>query len=115
MQKGKPPVPFRVEVRHPEDDTTVIVVSGEVDMCTIQKHLNRHVETIGSAKDKVVIDLRPTTYIDSEGWKWIERMYRAIVIAGKELVIKVLSVGAVKRFFDIMGPINVKSLGIEYY
>lgn len=101
MPKKQIPIPFRVEVDHPDRDTTILTVTGEVDEHTVREYLNEQVETISSAKRKVIIDLQAVTYFSAAGISWLIRMVEKIDELGKKLVIEVMPQGIVDKIFGV--------------
>ena len=56
---------FDVKTEQISDDTTVIALSGEVDLYTAPEFKQQLLETIGQGTKEVVVDLSDTTFIDS--------------------------------------------------
>ena len=56
---------FDVKTEQISDDTTVIALSGEVDLYTAPEFKQQLLETIGQGAKEVVVDLSDTTFIDS--------------------------------------------------
>lgn len=60
------PAPFRVDV-HPERDTVRVVPVGELDLATGELLEQQLHELHSAGFDRVVLDLRELTFIDSSG------------------------------------------------
>jgi len=56
---------FDVKTEKISDDTSVIALSGEVDLYTAPEFKERMVELIESGKKQIVVDLSKATFIDS--------------------------------------------------
>jgi anti-sigma B factor antagonist len=56
---------FDVKTEQISDNTTVIALSGEVDLYTAPEFKQQLLETIGQGTKEVVVDLSDTTFIDS--------------------------------------------------
>jgi anti-sigma B factor antagonist len=56
---------FDVKTEQVSDNTTVIALSGEVDLYTAPEFKQQLLETIGQGTKEVVVDLSDTTFIDS--------------------------------------------------
>jgi anti-sigma B factor antagonist len=56
---------FDVKTEQVSDNTTVIALSGEVDLYTAPEFKQQLLETIGQGAKEVIVDLSDTTFIDS--------------------------------------------------
>ena len=56
---------FDVKTEQISDNTTVIALSGEVDLYTAPEFKQQLLETIGQGAKEVIVDLSDTTFIDS--------------------------------------------------
>jgi anti-sigma B factor antagonist len=58
---------FRIEPSPLNDDTTVIVVGGEVDLFTAPDLKAAIGQSLDAGRSRVVVDLTDTTFLDSSG------------------------------------------------
>ncbi|HLM32847.1 MAG TPA: STAS domain-containing protein [Gaiellaceae bacterium] len=56
---------FDVKTEQISDETTVIALSGEIDLYTAPEFKQQLLETIGQGAKEVIVDLSETTFIDS--------------------------------------------------
>jgi anti-anti-sigma factor len=82
------------------DSVATVVVSGELDLATAPR-LSAAVAEHGDAK-LLVLDMTPTTFIDSTGVRALLRADRRAVGSGSRLVV-VASDGAVRRVLELCG------------
>ena len=92
---------FHVEVE-PERDKVRVRPVGELDVATVGDVRERIAEVVESGFRHLVIDLRPTTFIDSSGLNLLLQTAAAASVDGWELAI-VEGPPAVRRAVDITG------------
>ncbi len=80
------------------DSQVVAAVRGEVDMETAPLLWTHLEEALPAAKDRLVVDLRDTTFIDSTGVAVFIRAFKWLQDAGAELVLRCPSPTARKVF-----------------
>ena len=89
--------PLDVAVQR-HDGTTVVVVSGEIDMATAPK-LRAHLVT---AKGHVIVDLRAVSFLDSSGIAALVDARKRLTDAGGNLLLRKPE-GIVRRALEIIG------------
>lgn len=60
-------VDFRLEVDRPVSDTVVVVVFGDVDLHSAGALDERLADAIAGGATSLVVDLTPSTFVDSQG------------------------------------------------
>ncbi len=92
---------FRVEV-HAEPDGTRVAPHGEVDLATVGSIRSRIDECIAAGCDRLLLDLRAVTVLDSTGVRLVLDTAAAARAAGCELVL-IDGPAEVQRTFEIAG------------
>jgi anti-sigma B factor antagonist len=96
-----PSLLFHVDVE-PDRDAVRVRPTGELDLATAGQVRERIAELVASGFQRLVIDLRPTTFIDSTGLRLLLETDAAAKDGGWELAV-VDGPPAVRRAFDITG------------
>lgn len=93
-EQTSPPDAFRVGVVH-EDRAVRIRPIGEVDLLTIDPLRERTHEALAAGADRVILDLRAVTFVDSNGlhlamdaYRWATRNRIEFVIIGGPPVVQ---------------------------
>lgn len=92
---------FRVDVVYAHDGVRVRPV-GEVDLATIGRLRGRMNEAMAAGADRVVLDLRATTFFDSSGLHLVMHTDAWATRSGTEFVI-IAGPRAVQRTFEVAG------------
>ena len=92
---------FRVAVAHEHGGVRVRPI-GEVDLATIGRLRERMNEAMAAGADRVVLDLRATTFLDSSGLHLALDTDRWATRNGTEFVI-IVGPSAVQHAFDAAG------------
>jgi len=98
------PVPagrFHVHVE-PDRDTVRVCPAGEVDLATVGEVRSRIDELVAAGFQRLVIDLRQTTFLDSSGLRLLLEVDAASRAAAWKLAI-IEGPLAVQRAFEITG------------
>lgn len=96
-----PAASFRVDV-HPEPDGTRVSPHGEVDLDTVGTVRRRLDECVAAGCDRVLLDLRAVTFLDSTGVYLVLDTAAAARAAGWELVL-IEGPANVQRTFELAG------------
>jgi anti-anti-sigma factor len=94
-------VEFRVDVTSEHGDVRVRPV-GDVDVATIGRLRERMTEAMGAAADRVILDLRATTFFDSSGLHLVLDTDTWATRTATEFVI-IAGPPAVQHAFDVAG------------
>ncbi|WP_330249865.1 STAS domain-containing protein [Nocardia sp. NBC_00565] len=89
-------------VSHPRGDVTLIVVAGEIDLCTAPRLRDMLLRAYGSRVSTMVVDLSPVTFFAAAGLTTlIEAQAAAEQAAGRMVLIT--TVRCVDRVIEITG------------
>jgi anti-anti-sigma factor len=94
-------VEFRVCVVHDHGDVCIRPV-GDVDLASIGQLRDRTNEALAAGADRVILDLRATTFLDSTGLHLVIEIDRWATRTGSEFVI-IAGPPAVQTAFDAAG------------
>jgi anti-anti-sigma factor len=94
-------VEFRVDVRREQGDVRVCPI-GDVDVATIGRLRARMNEAFAAVADRVILDLRATTFLDSSGLHLVVDTDTWATRSGTEFVI-IAGPPAVQHTFDVAG------------
>ena len=99
------PAPFRVDA-HPERDAVRVVPVGELDLATAEL-LEKQLRELRSAGfQRVVLDLRELTFIDSSGIRIVVAEHRLAEQAGREFSL-IPGPPAVQRALEVCGLLDL--------
>lgn len=99
---------------HYEDDIPVIEASGECDLITSRKLKETADDLIRTGRNKIVFDLRDTSYIDSSGFRALLEARNKVVQKGGNIALVSLT-APVERVFDLLrlGQLIIRTDTIE--
>jgi anti-anti-sigma factor len=97
-----------------EDDTTIVRVSGEVDLHTSPQLRALLLEAVATSARSLMIDLAEVSYMDSSGVGTLVYVKREVEQAGGRLVLvgpqprvlSVLEITHLDKFFTIAGSVD---------
>jgi anti-anti-sigma factor len=96
--------PFRVEV-HPERDAVRVVPVGELDLATSPLLERELLELRSSGFDRVVLDMRRLSFIDSSGMRVVVAEHRFADTADREFSL-ISGPPAVQRVLELCGMLG---------
>ncbi len=86
----------------PKDGWIALTVEGEVDLATVADLESAVEEVLDGQTANLVIDLNPTSFMDSTGLRALVEADRGFKAAGRSFAIAVAS-GPVARLIDLSG------------
>jgi anti-sigma B factor antagonist len=103
--RASPPAAFRIEIQ-PARDRVLVAAHGELDIATAPELADELDALVDRGFHTIVVDLRPTTFIDSSGVHLLVRH-----TARPDATISVISgPRSVTRVLDIAGALEVLRL-----
>jgi anti-sigma B factor antagonist len=93
-----------------EDQTPVVVATGEIDMATAPMLANELTSAIESSAVLVVLDLVEVTFFDSSGLRVAIVAHRDLSEQGRRLAVVCDPAGHVRRTFALAGLAEVLDL-----
>jgi anti-anti-sigma factor len=100
----------RVDVE-PADSASVFRLSGEIDMSNADELFAAIGSSVPIGTSRLVVDLSPTTYIDSAGVRLLFRLASRAVARRQELLIVVPEASPIRAVLELMGLPMVSSAG----
>jgi anti-sigma B factor antagonist len=102
-------IEFEISERPIDDKTTVIAVTGEVDLFTAPEFKQKVSTAIDAGRSHVIVDLGATTFIDSSSLGVLIGAHRRLKLRGGALTV-VCDNEAIVKTFRITGLDGVFSL-----
>ena len=84
-----------------QDSTEIVAVSGDVDLATVDV-LRAQLTSALQRGDKVVLDLREVSFMDTQGLAAVIEAERSSAASGTQFVV-VRAPAAVHRLFEMIG------------
>ena len=95
-------IEFSAYDEHVDDATQVVAVRGEIDLFTAPEFKSRIHDAIEAGRDRVIVDLSATTFIDSSSLGVLISAHRRLKMRGGRLIVA-CDVPAVLSTFKITG------------
>ncbi|WP_433200764.1 STAS domain-containing protein [Nocardia sp. CA-107356] len=93
---------IKLSVSHPRFDVTLVVVAGEVDLCTAPLLRDKLLRAFGSQESTMVVDLSPVTFFAAAGLTTLIEAQAAAERADRRMVL-ITTVRCVDRVLEITG------------
>ncbi|MFX0575395.1 STAS domain-containing protein [Nocardia nepalensis] len=93
---------IQCSVSHPRCDVTLVVVAGEVDLCTAPRLREKLLRAFGSQDSIMVVDLSPVTFFAAAGLTTLIEAQAAAEKADRRMVL-INTVRCVDRVIEITG------------
>jgi len=102
-------IDFEIADRKVDDDTHVVAVSGEIDLFTAPEFKQHLSQPIDDGVDRLIVDLRATTFIDSSSLGVLIGAHRRLKQRKRSLIV-VCDNDAIVKTFKITGLDGVFTL-----
>jgi anti-sigma B factor antagonist len=93
---------IQFSVSHPRCDVTLVVVAGEVDLCTAPQLRDKLLRAFGSRDSTMLVDLSPVTFFAAAGLATLIEAQAAAEKADRRMVL-INTVRCVDRVIEITG------------
>jgi anti-sigma B factor antagonist len=89
---------FAIEDRRVGEDTHVVAVRGEIDLFTAPAFKQHVMAPVAAGRDRVIVDLTETTFIDSSSLGVLIGAHRRLKARGGRLLVACATEAVVKTF-----------------